>query len=67
MKRLYRSESNKKVAGICGGIAEHFDLDPVLVRVLAVFLGLITGVFPLLTAYVIAWWIIPSRSQISTP
>lgn len=35
-KRLYRSRSNKIIAGVCGGIAEYFNIDPVIVRILAV-------------------------------
>lgn len=34
MKRLYRSKKDKMIAGVCGGLAEYFDIDPVLVRVL---------------------------------
>ena len=37
-KALYRSNKNKMVAGVCGGIAEYFDIDPTLVRLGAVFL-----------------------------
>ena len=39
-KQLTRSETDKKIAGICGGLAEYFDLDPTLVRVAAVVTGL---------------------------
>lgn len=35
-RRLYRSRSNKIIAGVCGGIAEYFNIDPVIVRILAV-------------------------------
>ena len=37
-KRLYRSEHNRKLSGVCGGIAEYFDIDPTIVRLAAVFL-----------------------------
>ncbi len=36
MKRLYKSRKNKMIAGVCGGIAEYFDVDPVLIRLIAV-------------------------------
>lgn len=59
MKKLYRSDKQKIVAGVCGGIAEYFEIDPVLIRliwiVLIVFGG--TGVL----AYLIAWIVIPHR------
>ena len=35
-KRLYRSRSNRWIAGVCGGIAEYFGIDPILIRILAV-------------------------------
>ena len=59
MKRIYRSQTDKKVAGIFGGIAEVYHLDPSLVRLVAVFVGVATGVFPLLITYLVAWYIIP--------
>jgi phage shock protein C len=61
MKRLYRSETEKKVAGLCGGLGEYFDVDPTLIRLLTVVLGLITAVVPLVVAYVIAWIIVPTK------
>jgi len=36
MKRLYRSRTNRIISGVCGGIAEFFEIDPTIVRVLAV-------------------------------
>ena len=35
-KRLYRSRTNKIIAGVCGGIGEYFNIDPIIVRILAV-------------------------------
>ena len=55
--RLYRSATNKIIGGVCGGLGEYFDVDPVLVRVITVLLFLATG-FGIL-AYIIAWIIIP--------
>lgn len=59
MKRLLLSSSDKKIGGVCGGIAEYMDLDPTLVRLLTVVLALITAVIPVLVGYVLAWIIIP--------
>lgn len=61
MKRLYRSRSNRKIAGICGGIAEYFNVDPTVVRLIAVLILVFTGVFPLLIVYLICWLIIPEE------
>ncbi len=61
MKRLYLSSTDKKLAGVCGGIAEYMDTDPTIVRVLTVLLGLITGVVPFFLGYVIAWIMVPRK------
>ena len=60
MTRVYRSGRDRKIAGICGGIAEAYALDANLVRVAFVFLGIATGGLPLLVAYLVGWIIIPS-------
>jgi phage shock protein C len=59
MKRLYRSTTNKKIAGICGGLGEYLDVDPTVIRLAAVFGGLITGVIPFFVGYIIAWMLVP--------
>jgi phage shock protein C len=63
MKKLYRS-SDRIVAGVCGGIAEYFDLDPTLIRVLYVFLSLFSVGFPGLLLYIILMILIPNHDQI---
>jgi phage shock protein C len=63
-KRLYRSHKEKMIGGVCGGLAEYFDIDPVFVRILfvvAVFAGG-SGIL----AYIICWIIIPEQPY-STP
>lgn len=61
MKRLYRSETNRVVSGICGGIGEYFEIDPVLIRVIFIFLSCVTGFLPGLIAYGISILIIPAN------
>ena len=61
-KKLYRSTTNKIFGGVCGGLGEYFEIDPVLVRVLTVIVALATG-FGLL-AYIVAWIIIPRDEEI---
>lgn len=58
-RRLYRSINNRYVAGVCGGIAEYFNLDPVLVRVIWVFSFFVHGVG--VFAYIAAWIIMPEN------
>lgn len=60
-KRLYRSVRDRKIAGICGGIAESLKIDATIVRIVMLFAMLLTGFFPLLIAYIIGTVIIPER------
>ena len=63
MKRLYRTEgADAKVCGVCGGIAEYFDVDPTIVRVAAAVLILAGGLS--LWVYIIAALIMPKKSTI---
>ena len=58
MKRLYRSRTERILGGICGGLGEHFDVDPSIIRlvwVAATLLSLGTGIL----VYILAWIIIP--------
>ena len=59
MKRLFLSTSDKKLGGVCGGIAEYMELDPTIVRLLTVVLTLITAVIPVVIGYILAWIIVP--------
>ena len=56
-KRLTRDVNNKKIAGVCAGIAIYFDLDPTLVRVIWILLVCVAGTGVL--AYLIAWAVMP--------
>ena len=58
-KRLLRPRAGRKIAGVCLGFAEYFDLDPVLVRVVWLLASIMTGVG--LIAYPIAWIIMPEE------
>ncbi|MAF35740.1 hypothetical protein CL622_01315 [archaeon] len=58
-KKLYRSKQDRMIAGVCGGIAEHFNIDTVWVRLAAVLLALVHGVGIIL--YIIAWIIVPEN------
>lgn len=59
-KRLRRSSTDSIIAGVCGGIAEYFDIDPVAVRVAYVLLTLFTA-FSGVLAYIILWIVMPQR------
>lgn len=59
MKRLYKSQKNKIIAGVCGGIAEYLDVDPVLIRLVAVLFFFTGGAT--LIAYIVGMIIIPNQ------
>lgn len=57
MKRLVRTMADKKIAGVCGGIAQYFEVDPTLVRIVALVAFLAYGVG--LLAYIVGWIAMP--------
>ncbi len=61
MKRLYRSRKERVIAGICGGIAEYMNLDPTLIRLVAVLLIMLPGAG--LLAYALLWIVIPLEDE----
>ena len=63
VKRLYRSATNKKIAGVCAGIADYLETDPTIVRLGTVVLALITAVVPFVIGYIVAWWIVPEEAR----
>ena len=58
-RKLYRSKTNRQVAGVCGGLAEHFNLDATLIRILFVVLAVLGGSGVVL--YVAMWIIVPKE------
>ena len=62
-KRLYKSNTNKVIGGVCGGLGEYFGIDPVIFRIIAVLLIFAHGAGLLI--YLIAWICMPKR-QTST-
>lgn len=61
MKRLYLSNVDRKLGGVCGGFAEYFDIDPTIIRLLVVVIALATAVFPVVIGYFLAWIIVPRK------
>jgi phage shock protein PspC (stress-responsive transcriptional regulator) len=60
LKRLTRPKEGRKLAGVCAGIANYFEVDPVVIRVFWIFL-LIPGGLPGLIPYILCWIIIPEE------
>jgi len=63
MKRVYRSRTDKKIFGICGGIGEAYDIDPNLIRIVVVFLALSTGLLPMIVTYIVARFLVPPADR----
>jgi phage shock protein C len=61
MKHLYRSEHDRVIAGVCGGLALYFDRDPLLFRLLFLLLTLTWGIG--VTLYLLLWLVLPSAQQ----
>ena len=61
-KKLYRSSTNKVLGGVCGGIGDYFNIDPVIVRLLVIVFTLMGGSG--FVAYLIAYVIIPSENAV---
>jgi phage shock protein C len=59
-RRLTRSATERKVAGVCGGLAEYFHVDPTIVRLLWAVLTIVPGAIVLgVLTYMVAWFIMP--------
>ena len=62
MKKLYLSDTDRKIGGVCGGLGEYFDVDSTIFRILVIFLTIISfglGVF----GYLAMWLVIPRKPK----
>ncbi len=58
-KKLYRSRTDRKIAGVCGGLAQYFNVDPTVVRIGMIVLALPGG--PSILIYVLLWVVMPEE------
>ena len=58
-RKLYRSRTDRKLGGVCGGLAQYFNTDATLIRVLFVVFALLGG--PGLVVYVVLWIVVPEE------
>jgi len=63
-KKLFRSQNKKIFGGVCGGLADYFDIDVSLLRLLFVAFTLLTAVLPFAIFYIIAWIIVPLQREV---
>jgi phage shock protein PspC (stress-responsive transcriptional regulator) len=61
MKKFYLSSTDRKIGGVCGGLAEYFDADPTFMRLLFVLLALFGGLTVI--AYIVLWAVGPRRAK----
>ena len=66
-RRLTRSSRHKMIAGVCGGLAEYFDLDPTVVRVTYVLISVVSVAFPGILAYIILMFVMPAPDTAPPP
>jgi phage shock protein C len=62
-KPLRRSRKNKVIAGVCAGLADYFNIDMILVRLIWILVVLFSGIFPGVIAYLICWLVIPYAEE----
>ncbi len=62
-KRLYRSRRDRRIAGICGGLGEYFNIDSNIIRLVVVIVLFVTGILPVLIAYIIGCIIIKENPR----
>jgi len=61
--KLYRSRKNRMISGVCGGIAEKFNMDPTIIRLIWALLTFVTAEFPGIIIYIICAIVIPSEEE----
>jgi phage shock protein PspC (stress-responsive transcriptional regulator) len=59
--KLYRVNEDKKIAGICAGIADIYNYDVTLVRLIFIFATVLTGIWPGVITYLAGWYLVPEK------
>lgn len=63
MKKIYRIEEEKKIAGICAGVAHQLKVDVTLVRLVFIFATVVTMIWPGIITYLAGWYLIPAKTS----
>ncbi len=66
-KKLYKSETDKVLAGVIGGLGEHFDVDSTLLRLAWLLIVIFSGIFPGVILYILAAFIMPKKQGGRSP
>ncbi|HSE62130.1 MAG TPA: PspC domain-containing protein [Thermoanaerobaculia bacterium] len=64
-RRLTRSNRDKMIAGVCGGLAEYLNVDPTVMRVLYVLVSILSVAFPGIIAYIILMFLMPPPEEVT--
>jgi phage shock protein C len=64
---LRRSRTDRQIAGVVGGLAEHFRIDSTLLRVIYVVVSILSAAFPGMFVYILLWVLIPETEDFSRP
>ena len=64
-RRLTRSNRNKMIAGVCGGLAEYLNVDPTVMRVVYVLVSVLSAGFPGIVAYIILMFLMPPPEEVT--
>ncbi|KRT90427.1 PspC domain-containing protein [Bacillus glycinifermentans] len=64
MKRLFRSEKDRKIAGVVGGLAEYFNIDAALLRIITVLLFIFSTGIPVLLIYIVWVFVVPNEGDV---
>ncbi len=63
-KKLIRLRADRKIAGVCAGMGHYLDLDVTLVRLVWALITIMSGIFPGVVVYVLAWIVIPEAPEV---
>lgn len=66
-RKLRRSRKHSMIAGVIGGIADHYGLDPVMLRVVYVVFSILSAAFPGILVYILLWILIPKEEESQVP
>ncbi|AAU25198.1 PspC domain-containing protein [Bacillus sp. GM2] len=65
MKRLFRSETDRKIAGVVGGLAEYLNMDASLLRIITVLLFIFSTGVPVLLIYIVWVFLVPNEGDVN--
>ena len=62
-RKFYLDKENAKISGVCAGIADYFDWDTTVVRIIWVVATIFTGIWPMVVAYILAAWLMDAKPR----